>query len=156
MNDKNLNKRKLSGERVLAECEVVVKNVDPFSSYNYVKKGHMVLNARGGSLYLLERFTEQNIQKLFPDGKTTEFTKLTLFANNEPEIIIEKLKASFIRIIKDKNREGIVFSFIEITEKQLDILESLGSKLPIIGADEEASVPFNETITLSRDSDFKL
>lgn len=150
-----MDKRKLSGDRVLAECEIVVKNANPFSSYNPVKKGYVVLNVRGGSLYLPEHFTEENIEKLFPDGKTTEFTKLTLYANKKPPIIIENIKVLFVRLIKNQNREGVVFSFTEISEEQLDILESLSSKLPAIGPDEEDSVPFEEILTLNRNHDFK-
>lgn len=156
MNDNSVDKRKLSGNRVLAKCEVILKNVDPFSQYNPVKKGYVVLNVRGGCLYFTERFTEKNIKKIFPDGKTTEFTKLTLFAENKPDIIIENIKALFVRIVNDQDREGIVFTFTEITEKQLDILESLGPLFLAIGPDEEASVPFNDTITLRKDSDFNL
>ena len=153
MNDRSLDKRKLSGDRVLAECEIVLKNDNPFSSYSPVKKGYIVLNVRGGSLYLPEHFTEENIEKLFPDGKTAEFTKLSLYANNKPEIIIEDLKVIFVRLIQNQNREGVVFSFTEISEGQLDILESLSSKLPAIGPSEEESVPFEEIISLDRNSD---
>lgn len=155
MNDK-LDKRKLSGDRVLAECEVMIKNANPFSSYNPVKKGYVVLNVRGGSLYLPEHFTEENIEKLFPDGKTTEFTKFSLFTKIIPEIIIENIHVLFHRIIQNQNREGIVFSFTDVTEEQLDTLESLMTILPVIGPDEESSVPFEEILTLNRSHGFKL
>ncbi|MEH6616424.1 MAG: hypothetical protein V7699_01150 [Porticoccus sp.] len=150
------DKRKFSGNRVLAECEVVLPRTDPFSHYDNVKKGYMVLNIRGGCLYLSEHFTEDNIVKIFPNGESTVFEKITLTAGNKPKIIIENIKASLIRLRQEENREGIVFRFVDISEEHLDILDNLQYKLPAIGSNEETSVPFDEVIVLDRDHNFEL
>ena len=156
MNDKAMDKRKFSGARVLGECEVVLPVADPFAHYDNVKKGYMVLNVRGGCLYVPEHFNEENIDKIFPDGKSGEFKKLTLWGKSKEELVIENIKIAFLRLRKEKNREGVVFRFVNISEKQLDFLDGLKFKLPAIGGNEEASVPFEEIITLDRGHDFEM
>jgi hypothetical protein len=156
MNGNVSDQRKFSGNRVLAECEMIVKKMDPFSVYDNVKKGHIVLNIRGGCLYLSEYFSEQNIGKIFSDGETAMIEKLTLSINDEPRMIIENIKISFVRLRKEENREGIVFRFNDLSDQHLDMLEKLKGTLPAIGSDEEASVPFEEIITLDRGHDFEL
>ncbi|MEH6628223.1 MAG: hypothetical protein V7739_17405 [Motiliproteus sp.] len=156
MKNGGVDKRKFSGDRVLAECEVVLPVTDPFARYNNVKTGHLVLNIRGGCLYLAEHFTEETMEKFFPDGQTTVFQKLTLLPKDNPEIVLENIKVNFVRLRKEENREGIVFRFSDISEEHLDTLDSLRRKLPTIGSDEEASVPFNEIIALDRGHSFEL
>jgi len=144
------NKRKISGDRVIAECEVLLPNSDPFSHYNNLKTGHIVLNIRGGCLYLAEHFNNRNIVKVFPNGQTSVFTKLIVSVVDQPNIIINNLKVMFIRLRKEACREGIVFRFVDITEEQLNLLSEAQHQLPAIGANEEASVPFDELLTLNR------
>jgi hypothetical protein len=150
------DKRKFSGNRVLAECEIILKSDNPFAHFGNVKNGYVVLNVRGGCLYFPERFSENEIVKIFQDGKVAVFEKITLSAGNRPKIIIEDVKVAFLRLRKGKNREGIVFRFIDISEQQLDTLYSLLHKLPVIGANEECSVPFDEVILLGRGRDFEI
>lgn len=156
MNNSGADKRKFSGDRILAECVVVLPITDPFSRYNNVKKGHLVLNIRGGCLYLPEHFTEENIVKIFPNGRETVFEKLTLLPKDKPEIIINNIKVTFLRLRKEQSREGIVFRFTDISEEHLDVLDSLRYKLPAIGPSEESSVPFKEIIELDRTHNFEL
>lgn len=144
------DKRKISGDRVLAECEVLLPNSDPFSHYNNLKAGHIVLNTRGGSLYLAEHFNERNIEKIFPNGETTVFNTLKLSANSQPDIILAGLKVKFLRLRKEPHREAIVFRFIDLTEEQLDLLSIAQYQLPAIGDNEESSVPFEEVFCLNR------
>lgn len=148
MNKESVDRRKLSGKRVLAKCEVELPLSDPFAYYcDNVKSGYIVLNIRGGSLYLANDFTKENF---FPDGETNVIKKLTLMPKNKPEIVIKNIKVAFIRIRKGANRDGIVFRFIDISEEHLDILETLRFKLPVISSSEESSVPFEEIIDLDR------
>ena len=142
MTKRYFDKRKISGKRVIARCEVVVKTDDPFATWGNVKTGHVVLNIRGGCLYLGEYFDEQNIQKMFPNNGLGTFIRLTLSADDEtPDIVLENVRVGFQRMKKEANRDGVLFSFVDITEEQLDILFGLNSTLPEIGPDEEASVP---------------
>ncbi|OMH39388.1 hypothetical protein [Motiliproteus sp. MSK22-1] len=150
------DKRKFSGNRVIAECIVVLPLTNPFAHQSNIKKGYLVLNIRGGSLYLPERFQDNRIERIFPDGKTTVFKKLTLLPQDKPEIVITDIKVSFVRLRKEKSREGIVFRFVDISEEHLDILDSLKHKLPAISANEESSVPFSEVIALDRSQNFEM
>lgn len=156
MTDQFSDKRKFSGNRVIGRCEVIIKKDDPFATWNNVKTGHMVLNIRGGCLYLGEYFDEQNIVKFFPDNGSGKFIKLTLSADNRPDVVLENIKVAFLRLRKEANREGIVFRFVDITDTQLDILDNLRFNLPTIGPSEEASVPFDEIISLDRSHNFEL
>ena len=88
--------------------------------------------------------------KFFPDNGSGKFNKLTLSADNRVDVVLENIKIFFLRLRKKASRKGIVFRFIDITDKQLDILEYLSSNLPAIGPSEEASVPFDEIISLGR------
>ena len=148
--DQFIDKRKFSGNRVIGRCEVIIHKDDPFATWNNVKTGHMILNIRGGCLYLGEYLDEQTIMKFFPDNGSGKFTKLTLSADNRADVVLENIKIFFLRLRKKASRKGIVFRFIDITDKQLDILEYLSSNLPAIGPSEEASVPFDEIISLGR------
>jgi len=155
MDKDNADRRKLSGDRVLAECEIVLPVSKTFSYISHnVKTGYVVLNIRGGCFYLQEHFTDKNVEKFFPDGHMTILQKLTLFPRNKPNIILNKIKVTFLRLRKEENREGIVFQFTDITEEHLDILETLRFKLPLIGSNEQTSVPFNEII--DRDDSLEL
>ena len=94
--------------------------------------------------------------KFFPDNGSGIFIKLTLSADNRPDVVMENIKVVFLRLRKKANREGIVFRFVDITDKQLDILDNLRFNLPAIGTSEEASVPFDKIISLDRSHNFEL
>lgn len=148
MADKSSDQRKFSGDRVVARCEVVMESNDPFSLWDNVKTGHMVLNVRGGCLYLDAHVDELTVEKIFPYDGSGKFIKLTLSADNRPDVVLENLQVSYQRLRLEANREGIVFRFVDITEKQLDLLGSLGDRLPKIGNREVASVPFEKLFKL--------
>jgi len=80
MMDKNqINRRLVGGQRVSAKCKVLLTSVDPFDLYNRsVKSGSIVFNVRGGCLYFHEHIFEQNINRIFPNGSTAVFKRLTL------------------------------------------------------------------------------
>ena len=150
------DKRRFSGARVLARCEVLFRKDDPFATWNPAKTGHVALNVRGGCLYLGEYYDEQNIEKLFPDNGSGTFERLTLSADNWPDIVLENVKVVFLRLRKEDRREGIVFRFVDITEQQLDLLDDLTSSLPNIGACEQTSVPFNGSMHVERPGKLEL
>ena len=156
MADQFTDKRKFSGNRMIGRCVVEIKKDDPFAVWNNIKTGHMVLNIRGGCLYLGEYFDENNIQKLFPDNGNGTFLKLTLSSDKKIDVVLENLKVSFLRLRREENREGIVVRFVDISEEQLKILDDLRFNLPAIGPSEEASVPFEEIISLDRSHNFQL
>lgn len=144
------DKRKLSGDRVLAKCELTLNIVDPYSTYSRVKTGHFVMNVRGGCLYLTEKIQKRNLQHIFPDGHTAKFRQLALMRDDLPDIVLRDLNVEFLRLREQADRTGIVFRFVDTTESQMDLLYKAQTELPAISSDEEASVPFEEVITLNR------
>ena len=130
--DKNQkNRRLVGGQRVSAKCKVLLTSVDPFDHFNRsVKSGSIVFNVRGGCLYFSEHIFEQNINRIFPNGSTAIFKRLTLVCSDNSEFTIENIKAKYIRYKKEENRAGVVFRFLDFSEKQLDSLELLQKLLP--------------------------
>lgn len=106
----------------------------------------MVLNIRGGCLYLNEGVSEKVLEKIFPDGKNTVFKEIRLFSGLNDVVVIKNIKAAFFRIRRGKKRAGIVVRFIDISEEHLDELTSLISRLPLIEGDEEAALPSENAI----------
>jgi len=144
------DKRKFSGQRVLAECEVLLCVIDPFSNMSNLKLGHLVMNMRGGCFYFSEHFHDRNLQNIFPNGDAATLKTLVLSSTDSPDIIINDLKIKFLRLSHQANREGIIFRFVDLNEEQMDLLFKAQKKLPVISASEEASVPFKEVMTLNR------
>ncbi|WP_438958828.1 hypothetical protein [Porticoccus sp.] len=106
----------------------------------------MMLNIRGGCLYLNEGVTEKVLEKIFPDGKNTVFKEIRLFSDLNEEVVIKNIKAAFLRLRRGKKRAGIVLRFIDISEEHLDELSSLINHLPLIEGDEEAVLPSENAI----------
>lgn len=131
MNKQQLNRRLVSGPRVLAKCEVLLPKVDPFDHTNRsVKLGFLVFNVRGGCLYFREHIFEQNVDRIFPNGSTTVFKRLSVICSDNSEFSIENIKVKYLRYRKHGKRGGIVFRFLDFTEQQLDCLEMLQKMLP--------------------------
>jgi len=136
-----IDRRKFGGDRVIARCEVVLKSPDIFSCYENNRAGYMALNIRGGIFYLNQIITENNFEKMFPDGKTAVFKELRLFSESGKNILIKNIKVMFLKKKEGGNRQGIVFRFVDISEEHLDILINLSGVLPSVGYQEEQSIP---------------
>lgn len=143
------DKRQLSGQRVIAPCEVIADTANPYA-WNPVRYGYMVLNVRGGCLYLGEVFDDKDIETMFPRDGRGIFTSITLCAENAPEVLLENMHVAFKRINKHADRDGIVFTFLDVSEAQLDTLLRAIDTLPRIGRKEEASVPLEKVISLNK------
>ncbi len=143
------DKRQLSGQRVIARCEVIADAANPYA-WNPAKTGYIVLNVRGGCLYLGEYYDEKDVSNMFPyDGRGT-FISLTVSPDHGPDVELQNVSVAFKRIKKQADREGLVFSFLDISEEQLDVLLDLIATLPVISPKEEASVPFDKVVSLNK------
>ncbi len=132
MNKKPVNRRSVGGQRVSANCKVLLTSVDPFDHYNRsVKSGSIVFNMRGGCLYFSEHIFEQNINRIFPNGSTAIFKRLALTCSDNSEFTIENIKVKYIRYKNEGSRAGVVFRWLEFSEEQLDSLEMLQNILPV-------------------------
>ncbi|PHS75714.1 MAG: hypothetical protein COB19_02485 [Porticoccus sp.] len=146
MKGENQDKRKFSGNRVIGRCQITLENLDPFSFHDDTRYGYMMLNIRGGCLYLNEGVTKKVLEKIFPDGKNTVFKEIRLFSDLNEEMVIKNIKAAFLRVRRGKKRAGIVLRFIDISGEHLDELSSLINHLPLIEGDEEAALPSENAI----------
>mgnify|MGYP000081773137 CR=1 FL=1 len=145
------DKRTICGNRVLGKCNFIFDVLDPYSSFNSIKSGYVVMNMQGGSAYLGEHFHEDNLSSLFPDGKMAVISQLSLFIEKDTPLVLLNVKIRFIRLNAHKDREGIVFKFYDLNEEQMDQLAEAHQLLPAISDCEELSVPFEEVMTLNRD-----
>jgi hypothetical protein len=144
------DKRKFSGQRVLARCKITLPIFDPFSNASNLKAGYLVFNMRGGCLYLGEHIHSKNIQKIFPEDDTVTLKELILSSNHTADIAVQNLTIKFLRLKELDDREGIVFRFVDLTERQVDILYKAQELMPEITGREESSVPFEKVMTLDR------
>ena len=140
-----IDRRKFGGDRVVAKCEVVLKSPDLFSCYENNRAGYMALNIRGGIFYLNQIITENNFEKMFPDGKTAEFKELKLFSKTGKNILIRNIKVMFLKKKEGGDRQGIVFRFVDISDEHLDTLMKLGDFLPSVGDEEALSIPSHDS-----------
>jgi len=137
----NSNRRLISGQRVVCSCTLELPKTDPFSNYKAVRTGVLVLNVRGGSLYLADQFTETSILKVFPPDQSSIIKNIKLFSENVSPVELGNVSVRYLKMNKRTKMVGVILKFVNLSEKQIDILNSLGEKFPIAGSDEEASVP---------------
>jgi len=104
----------------------------------------MSLNVRGGIFYLNEVITNNNFEKMFPDGNTAVFKELKLISDSGKKILIKKIKVMFVKKKDGGDRQGLVFRFVDISEEHLDVLLKLSDVLPALGTQEDMSIPSHD------------
>jgi hypothetical protein len=138
------DRRKFGGTRVAARCEVILESQDIFSCYENNRAGYMSLNVRGGIFYLNDVITNNNFEKMFPDGNTAVFKELKLISDSGKKVLIKNIKVMFIKKKEGADRQGIVFRFVDLSEEHLDILLKLSDVLPVLGPQEAMSIPSHD------------
>lgn len=130
MAETDLNKRKISGDRLYARCELELRSDDLFLSGNQpVKVGNLVFNMRGGCVYLDEAIDDTVIDTVFSRKRTTTLKSLTLFPENGDKIVIMDIKIKFLRARREMMREGMVFRFLNFSDEAFEQLERVKSAL---------------------------
>ena len=104
----------------------------------------MSLSVRGGIFYLNDVITNNNFEKMFPDGNTAIFKELKLISGSGKKILIKKIKVMFVKKKEGTDRQGLVFRFVDLSEEHLDILLKLSDILPALGAQEDVSIPSHD------------
>jgi hypothetical protein len=138
------NNRLISGARVLCKCSLELPKLDPFSKFRDYRKGLMVMNVRGGCLYLADQLTDMNARKVFPPGNTSTIKKFTLYPPNDPEILIGDIKVRYLRLINGASASGLILQFVNSTEIQLGLLNSLLTLCPPVECAEDSAIPPNK------------
>lgn len=139
-NATQLDRRKISGRRVICMCSVEMPKLDPFSNYNNLQRGPMVFNVRGGSFYTWTQYTDKSVSDIFQDGKPALLRNMNLFPDNRPMISLGDIKARFLRFNGDTTSQGLVLRFVHLSEGQLDKLNDLTGMLPTVPEDESMLV----------------
>lgn len=138
------NRRLISGERVVCRCSLELPKLDPFSNHQARHAGFMVLNVRGGSLYLTQAFTDPGARRAFPDDPRSVIRKLTLYPRDGEPVLIGDIRVRYLKLIDRGEAVGLVLRFVNTTEHQLDLLNGLPSIFPAVTDDEASSIPLGE------------
>lgn len=134
----------ISGQRVVCSVSLDLPKTDPFSAYKASRSGVFVMNVRGGSLYLADQFTETSIVKVFPPDQSSVIKNIKLYPKDSPVVDLGDIAARYLKLCKRSKMAGIVVKFVNLTDTQIDILNDLGSKFPVAGVDEGASIPLED------------
>ncbi len=134
------NKRLISGNRVICRCSLELPKIDPFDNFKLHRAGYMVFNTRGGSLYMPQQFTEMSITKLFKPNEASKLKKLTFQPEVGAQVVVGDMQARFLKFTNSAGHSGMVLRFVNLAERQLDILNTLVDSLPGIGDDEEGAI----------------
>jgi len=95
-----------------------------------LKSGSIEFNVRGGCVHFRENIYEENLDRIFPDGSTTVFKRLSVFSADESEYAIHDIKVKYVRRTGEDCDSGVIFRFLDFSEEQLDSLERLQKLLP--------------------------
>jgi len=139
-----LDRRLISGERMLCRCSFELPNENPFSSYRVKRHGYMIMNVRGGSFYMFQPMSEETARKTFPSGQASMIKRFTLHPADEPVIPIGDIGARFLKIAHGDKLSGMVLRFSGLNEQQLDLLNSLAARFPVVDGSEEDAIPMDE------------
>ncbi len=139
-----INKRAISGDRVVCACSMQLPKVDSFNQLKIHRKGFLIFNARGGAFYIANQFTEDNIHDLFEPGEPGMLKNFKLYPKGEPEISLGQFSARFLYFTDTKPFRGMVMRFGKLSPRQLEQFNELTNRLPRVGPSEQAFI--NKTL----------
>lgn len=137
---KKLDKRAISGGRVVCACSMQFPKVDVFNQMTIQRKGYLIFNARGGAFYIPQQFTENSVKQLFKRGEPGLIKDFKLYPNGQPEIVIGQVSARFLHFVGNEPYPGMVLRFRNLNEGQLDTLNKLVNVLPKVETNEQAFI----------------
>lgn len=137
------DRRMVSGMRVLCRCALELPKLDPFSAYKASRQGYMVLNVRGGSLYLAQPFSESAAKRVFPPGQVLPVKNFTLYPPGGPPIVIGELGARYLKVVEEPPC-ALVLRFVGLDEKQLELMNGLEAVCPPVLGNERVAIPMDE------------
>lgn len=137
---KKLDKRAISGDRVVCACSMQLPKVDAFNRLKTLRKGYLIFNTRGGAFYLSQQFTDETITQLFLPGETGLIKEFKLYPRGGSEISLGQVHARFLYFTDTQPLPGMVLRFANLSEQQLELLNKLTNELPKIGASENSII----------------
>jgi len=135
------DKRLISGGRVICQCSLILPKDNPFANYKAQRSGYIVLNVRGANLYLGIQFTPENVAQAFPPDEYALIKKLTLFDDEGHEVVVGDINVRFLKFTDGSKVTGMVLRFVNTSEEQLDLLNSLVDIFPLVEGPEEDAIP---------------
>ena len=137
---KKLDKRAISGNRVVCACSMQLPKVDPFNQLKIHRKGYLIFNTRGGAFYISQQFTDHTVTQLFNSGETGLIKNFKLHPRDSAEILLGDVHARFLYFTDTRPLPGMVLRFSNLSERQLEMLNSLTHQLPKIGESEKVFI----------------
>jgi hypothetical protein len=137
---KKLNKRAISGDRVVCACSMQLPKVDAFNHLKIHRKGYLIFNARGGAFYIPQQFTENTVKQLFKPGEPGLIKDFKLYPKGKQAIVIGQVSARFLYFVGKEPWPGMVMRFGNLNERQLDTLNKLVKVLPKVETSEQAFI----------------
>ena len=137
---KKLDKRAISGDRVVCACSMQLPKIDPFNQLKIHRKGYLIFNTRGGAFYISQQFTEETVTQLFLPGETGLIKNFKLHPRGGSEISLGQVHARFLYFTDTQPLPGMVLRFANLSEQQLELLNKLTNELPKIGPSEKAFI----------------
>lgn len=131
-----LNKRAISGNRVICACSMQLPKVNAFNQLKIHRKGYLVFNTRGGALYLSPQFDESTVNQLFKPGEAGTIKNFKLYPRGNAEIVVGQISARYLFFTQSQAMPGMVMRFGNMSERQLIMLNTLMQELPRVGPNE--------------------
>lgn len=83
---------------------------------------------------------------MFPRDTPSQLKCLTLFAEGDGDgsddpVLIGDLGARLLKLAEDREPPGLVLRFVDLSESQLDLLDGLPARFPIVEGPEQESIP---------------
>lgn len=134
--DTSKNRRLVSGKRVLCRCALSFPKTDIFNQMPIRRNGLIVLNTRGGALYMNSQFNEQSIGKIFKPGQSGNLSSFILVAKDNTQHELGTISARFLRFTNGNSARGMVLRFVNLTEEQIDLLNMMVGSQPDVPENE--------------------
>ncbi len=119
---KALDRRKISGERVTCKCEFVLPNPDPFMHSKMFITGTIVLNVRGCCVYPEQVMSVEEIKRKIPGSKALTVSNLVISGTDNQKFSVGNVAMRRVRLLCDEHGQGVILRFVNLTEAQLDTL----------------------------------
>lgn len=137
MTEINRDQRKIGGHRVATAFQMVVANPDPFNNYADRFNGTLVFNVRGGCLFVDNAELTKAQTRIFSQGPVATLNTLELDVPGEKAAVLNKIKIKLARHKTVEGEQGIVFKFLQSSEKHIELLNELVGKLPPVEQDTD-------------------
>ena len=131
--DTKQDKRAIGGNRVVAQFSIKLSALDIADGrFN----GTLVFNARGGMFFLGYGLQSDIQAKIFRGSDITSIFELELSHGGKRVALLNNLSIKLMREKRIGDDYGFIVKFVQVTEENLDKLNTLITELPVIESDD--------------------